>query len=209
MSQIIVQDLAEANIQAQTLLHSGQAIAFATDTVYGVGALAANPKAILRLFAVKRRPFDRAIPLLIADLADLEQVASSIPPRARILAQLWPGALTLVVPAAAHIAPELTGGRDTVAVRIPNQPWLRDLIRAVGPLATTSANLHGQSDPQTADQVAAQLGDVLPLIIDGGATAGPVPSTIVDCTGEQLRILRQGAIPRAQLEQLVGEQFAE
>jgi L-threonylcarbamoyladenylate synthase len=182
--------------RALALLRGGEPIAFPTDTVYGVGAPAHDAAAVLRLYAVKRRPQTQAIPLLISDAADLTSVAADVPTLALRLARLWPGALTLVLPAAPKLPPELLAGGATVAVRLPDHDWLRDLIRALGgPLAATSANLHGEHDPQTAADVAAQLGDALPLIADGGATPGPVPSTIVDCTGAEPRLLRAGALP--------------
>jgi L-threonylcarbamoyladenylate synthase len=181
--------------RALALLRGGEPIAFPTDTVYGVGAAAHDAAAVLRLYAVKRRPRTQAIPLLIADAADLASVAAEAPPLALRLAQLWPGALTLVLPAAPDLPPELLAGGATVAVRLPDHAWLRGLIRALGgPLAATSANLHGDRDPQTAQDVAAQIGDALPLIADGGPTPGPIPSTIVDCTGAEPRLLRAGAL---------------
>jgi L-threonylcarbamoyladenylate synthase len=180
--------------RALALLRAGEPIAFPTDTVYGVGAAARDATSVLRLYAVKQRPYTQAIPLLIADAVDLMSVAAA-PPLALRLARLWPGALTLVLPAAPDLPPELLAGGATVAVRLPDHAWLRGLIRALGgPLAATSANLHGGRDPQTAQDVAAQLGGALPLIADGGATPGPIPSTIVDCTGAELRLLRAGAL---------------
>jgi L-threonylcarbamoyladenylate synthase len=181
--------------RALALLRAGEPIAFPTDTVYGFGAAALDTAAVLRLYTIKRRPLTQAIPLLIADAADLTSVAPEAPPLALRLARLWPGALTLVLPAAPGLPPELLAGGATVAVRLPDHTWLRALIRALGgPLAATSANLHGGHDPQTAHDVAAQLGDALPLIADGGPTPGPIPSTIVDCTGAEPRLLRAGAL---------------
>jgi L-threonylcarbamoyladenylate synthase len=181
--------------RALALLGGGEPIGFPTDTVYGVGAPARDAAAVLRLYAVKRRPRTQAIPLLIADAADLTSIAAEVPPLAQRLAQLWPGALTLVLPAAPDLPPEVLAGGATVAVRLPDHAWLRGLIRALGePLAATSANLHGGRDPQTAADVAAQLGDALALIADGGPTPGPVPSTIVDCTAAEPRLLRAGAL---------------
>ena len=186
---------------ALALLRAGQPIGFPTDTVYGVGAAALDPAAVLRLYEVKQRPLTQAIPLLIADAADLAQVAAEITPAAQRLARLWPGALTLVLPAAAHLPPELLAGGPTVAVRLPDHAWLRELIHALGaPLAATSANLHGHRDPQTAEDVADQLGDALAFIADGGPTPGPVPSTIVDCAGDAPRMLRAGALAWERIE---------
>jgi L-threonylcarbamoyladenylate synthase len=184
---------------ALALLRAGEPIAFPTDTVYGVGA-AVRDAAVLRLYAVKRRPRTQAIPLLIADTADLALVAAEVPSMALRLARLWPGALTLVLPAAPGLPPELLAGGATVAVRLPDHTWLRALIRALGgPLAATSANLHGGRDPQTAQDVAAQLGGELALIAEGGPTPGPVPSTIVDCTGAEPQLLRAGALAWEQI----------
>jgi L-threonylcarbamoyladenylate synthase len=192
--------------RALALLRGGEPIAFPTDTVYGVGAPAHDAAAVLRLYAVKRRPRAQAIPLLIADAADLASVAANVPALALALARLWPGALTLVLPAAPELPPELLAGGATAAVRLPDHAWLRGLIRALGgPLAATSANLHGGPDPQTAADVAAQLGDALPLIVDGGPTPGPVPSTIVDCTGTEPRLLRAGALPWERISAALNE----
>ncbi|HEY3230711.1 MAG TPA: L-threonylcarbamoyladenylate synthase [Roseiflexaceae bacterium] len=182
--------------RALALLRAGEPIAFPTDTVYGVGAAALNAAAVARLYTVKRRPLTQAIPLLIADEADLPHVAEEVTPTARRLARLWPGALTLVLMAAPGLPSELLAGGATVAVRLPDHTWLRALMRALGmPLAATSANLHGGRDPRTAADVAAQLGDALSLIVDGGPTPGPLPSTIVDCAGDEPRLLRAGALP--------------
>jgi len=189
--------------RALALLRAGEPIAFPTDTVYGVGAAALDAAAVARLYTVKRRPLTQAIPLLIADEADLPLVAGEVTPTARRLARLWPGALTLVVKAAPGLPSELLAGGATVAVRLPDHTWLRSLIRALGmPLAATSANLHGGRDPRTAEDVAAQLGGALSLVIDGGPTPGPLPSTIVDCAGDEPRLLRAGALP---WEQVVAE----
>jgi L-threonylcarbamoyladenylate synthase len=193
----VIRSIQEPNTldRALALLRAGETIAFPTDTVYGVGAAARDATAVLRLYAVKRRPYTQAIPLLIADAADLDSVMAAPTPLALRLARLWPGALTLVVPAAAGLPPELLASGATVAVRLPDHAWLRSLIRALGePLAATSANLHGGRDPQTAEEVATQLGGALPLIADGGPTPGPVPSTIVDCTQGEPRLLRAGAL---------------
>jgi L-threonylcarbamoyladenylate synthase len=186
----------EALEAALDLLRAGAPIAFPTDTVYGVGAAGLDAQAVLRLYDVKDRPRHQAIPLLLADTDDLRGVCPMIPPIAEALARRhWPGGLTLVVPAASHLPAELLAGGSTVAVRIPAHAVLRDLIRRLGqPLAATSANLHGRSNPASAEDVAADLGPRIQLILDGGRTPGDVPSTIVDVTGDTPRVLRQGVV---------------
>jgi L-threonylcarbamoyladenylate synthase len=182
--------------QALQLLQTGNVLAFPTDTVYGVGAAGLDAAAVSRLFVVKERPLGQAIPLLLADPEDLGTVCPSIPPLALDIGRrYWPGALTLIIPAAPHLPASLLGGGSTVAVRVPDHPWLRHLIRRLGqPLAATSANLHGAANPRTAADVSTQLGARLSLILDGGPTAGDIPSTIVDVTMSTPRILRQGAL---------------
>ncbi len=186
----------EATRLALERLQEGLPIAFPTDTVYGIGATALDPSAVLQLYAIKERPRNLALPVLLADMSDLDRVAQEVPPVATDLARrYWPGALTLVLPAALHLPPALLAGGESVAVRIPDHPWLRQLIRALGqPLAATSANRHGASDATTSDEVAAQLGDRLSLILDGGVTPGGVPSTVVRCTGLRPQVLRPGGV---------------
>jgi L-threonylcarbamoyladenylate synthase len=177
-------------------LRQGNVIAFPTDTVYGVGADGLNAAAVLKLYAVKQRPLSQAIPLLLADPAELSSVASTVPVLAlRLAERYWPGGLTLVVPAAAHLPPELLGGGTTVAVRVPDYPPLQTLIQQLGrPLAATSANRHGTANPKSAQDVVEQLGEHVPLVLDGGPTPGDVPSTVVDLTGPRPNILRQGCV---------------
>lgn len=185
---------------AVAALRAGQAVAFPTDTVYGVGAHAFIEAAVASLYAIKERSPEKAIPLLIAGPDDMVRVAAGVPARAWEWARrFWPGALTLVLPKAAHI-PEIVSAGPGVAVRVPDHPATRALIRRLGdPLATTSANLSGRPSPITAADVLEQLDGRLPLVLDGGACAGGVPSTVVDLTGAEPRILRQGAITAAEL----------
>jgi len=186
---------------AAELLRAGELVAFPTDTVYGVGAIAWDAAAVGKLYTAKLRSLDKAIPILLADPADLALVASDLSPVAlRIAAHFWPGPLTLVVPKAARVPAEVTAGSDTVAVRIPDHELARALIRAAGaPLATTSANLSGGASPATAEEVAAQLGDRIALILDGGRCPGRVASTVLDLTGPAPRILRAGPVGLADI----------
>lgn len=182
--------------EALALLRRGAALVFPTDTVYGVGADGLSATAVHQLFAIKDRPRTQAIPLLLADPAELALVSDDVPPRARALAErYWPGGLTLVVPAAPHLPAELLAGGATVAVRVPDYEPLRALIRQLKhPLAATSANLHSFPNPRTAQDVVAQLGGRVALVLDGGATPGDIASTIVDVSGPVPRVLRQGVV---------------
>ncbi len=196
----------EAFAHAVRLLRAGKVVAFPTDTVYGVGAMGFHVRAIERLYEVKERERDKAIPYLLADARALDQVARTIPDAARVLAaKFWPGALTLVVPALPRVPRILTAGGDTVAVRVPNHPGAQALIDSLGmPLAATSANVSGGPDPATAAQVFKQLEGRLPVILDGGATKGNVPSTVVDVTCDPPRVLRIGVITVQELEATLG-----
>ncbi len=185
--------------QALRVLCAGGLAAFPTDTVYGVGALAFDGPAVESIYAAKDRPVEKAIPILIADAEDLDKVAVDIPRMARVLAaRFWPGPLTLVVPKQPTL-PEAVSATATVAVRIPDHPVARALLRAAGPMAVTSANLSGQPSPVSAEEVMRQLNGRIPLVLDGGVTPGGVPSTLVDCLGVEPVILREGPLTKAEI----------
>lgn len=185
--------------QALRILRAGGLAAFPTDTVYGLGALAFDGPAVESIYAAKDRPVEKAIPILIADADDLDKVAVDIPPMARILAaRFWPGPLTLVVPKQPTL-PEAISATTTVAVRIPDHPVARALLRAAGPMAVTSANLSGQPSPVEAEEVLRQLNGRIPLVLDGGVTPGGVPSTLVDCLGAEPVLLREGPLTKEQI----------
>jgi L-threonylcarbamoyladenylate synthase len=184
---------------ALAILQSGGIVAFPTDTVYGLGALAFNNTAIESIYTAKDRPLEKAIPILISDSVDLEMVAADVTKMAQIFAmRFWPGPLTCVIPKQQTL-PSAVSATPTVAVRIPNHIAARALLRAVGPMAVTSANISGQASPSTAQEVYEQLNGRIPLILDGGKTPGGIPSTLVDCTGESPVILREGPITLAEL----------
>ncbi len=179
---------------AYQVLQKGGWVAFPTDTVYGVGALAFDGKAVESIYVAKDRPAEKAIPILIGDSDDLERVGIDIPDVARKLAtRFWPGPLTLLVPKRLDL-PEAVSATLTVGVRVPDHEVARRLLRLAGPMAVTSANISGRQSPVTAPEVYEQLGGRISLIIDGGKTPGGVASTVVDCTIPELKILREGPI---------------
>jgi L-threonylcarbamoyladenylate synthase len=184
--------------QAASLLRADEVVVFPTDTVYGLAALPDRDRAMDALYAIKGRPREKAIALLVAEPADLDRLAIEVPAGARALAErYWPGALTLVLRSAGDPS-------TTVALRMPNHPIPLALIAAVGsPLATTSANRSSGASPKTADDVLAQLTGGFPLLIDGGACPGGVDSTVLDLTRLPARILRAGAISADALAELV------
>lgn len=184
---------------ALEILLSGGLVAFPTDTVYGVGSLAFHEKAIESIYIAKDRPMEKAIPVLIGDDTELSKVADEIPVFAmRLIARFWPGPLTILVPKKATL-PEAISATSTVGVRVPDHDVARALLRLAGPMAVTSANISGQPSPTTAQQVYEQLKGRIPMIIDGGETPGGVPSTLVDCTGDEIQVLREGPISKEQL----------
>lgn len=180
--------------RALEILRKGGIVAFPTDTVYGLGALAFDNAAIESIYTAKDRPLEKAIPILIGDLSDLDRIGSDIPEMAlRFAERFWPGPLTCVIPKKSTLPPAVSA-TSTVAVRIPNHPDALALLRAAGPMAVTSANISGAQNPLTAQDVYEQLHGRIPIILDGGKTPGGIPSTLVDCTGEKPVILREGPI---------------
>ena len=172
-------------------------MALPTDTVYGIAVDLAIPGGIGRLFEVKDRPSDRAIMLLLADAAQAPEIGV-LDDSARVLAEAaWPGGMTLVVRQRpdVRLPPELTAGTATIGLRVPDHPCPRALAAGVGPLPTTSANRSGRPTPPDPNEILAELGDRIDLVLDGGPAAGGPPSTVVDCSGGPPRILRAGAVP--------------
>lgn len=185
--------------RALEILQSGGLVAFPTDTVYGVGALAFDQRAIESIYAAKDRPVEKAIPVLIGDKDDLAKVADDVPLVAlRLIDRFWPGPLTVLVPKKATL-PEAISATSTVGVRVPDHEVARGLLQLAGPMAVTSANISGKASPITARQVLAQLGGRIAMIIDGGETPGGIPSTLVDCIGTEIQILREGPISKDEL----------
>ena len=175
-------------------LNAGGLVAFPTDTVYGLGALAYNAAAIESIYTAKKRPPEKAIPILIGSTEELNKVTTNIPHIAAKLAEhFWPGPLTLIVPKHPDL-PEIISSTKTVGVRVPKHALAQALLNAAGPMAVTSANISGRASPNSAADVRHQLNGSIPLILDGGETQGGLPSTVVNCLGPEAVILRAGPI---------------
>jgi len=203
-TEVISAEHKEALQIALVILHKGGLVAFPTDTVYGLGALAFNGAAVESIYLAKDRPIEKAIPVLIGDVTDLEKVSDDIPDDARALAsRFWPGPLTVIVPKRPTL-PGAVSATSTVGVRVPDHSVARELLRAAGPMAVTSANISGQPSPATAQEVFEQLDGRIELIIDGGRTPGGIPSTLVDCTGSEIKVLREGPISLEQILATLG-----
>lgn len=193
--------------RAAGLLRQGQTVVFPTETVYGIGALGMDRRAVEALYAVKQRPLDKAFSLQVADIGMAGQLAAYIPEHAaRLMERFCPGPLTIILPKAVSVPYEVTGGRDTVGVRIPGHPVALALLRAVGqPLAVPSANISGHVSPLSAASVYADMAGRVPLILDGGDCRIGVESTIVDCTRREIRLLRHGAVSEEAIRQALRE----
>jgi L-threonylcarbamoyladenylate synthase len=198
-TEVISTNSPNAIANALEVLLSGGLVAFPTDTVYGVGALVFDEKTVESIYAANERPVEKAIPVLIGDAVDLNQVADEIPmSAARLIARFWPGPLTVLVPKKSSL-PTVVSATSTVGVRVPDHELARSLLGLAGPMAVTSANISSQPSPTTAEEVLTQLGSRIAMILDGGRTPGGVPSTLVDCTGDEIQILREGPISKETL----------
>jgi len=192
--------------EAVALLQRGEVVAFPTETVYGLGAHALDPAAVGRIYAAKGRPAWNPLIVHVADAAAARALARAWPPAAAQLAErYWPGPLTLVLPRQPAVPDSVTAGLDTVALRVPAHPVAAALLRACGlPLAAPSANRSGEVSPTTAVHVARSLGELIPLILDGGPTSVGIESTVLDLSRPQPVLLRPGMVPREALEAVVG-----
>jgi len=197
MSALVVRDDAEGRAAAIEVLRSGGVVALPTDTVYGIAVALTTPNGIERLFRVKRRPPDRAVMVLLDDAVQAASIGVLGSAAAALADAFWPGGLTVVAPQRADVQlpVALTGGAPTIGLRVPDHPAPRALARAVGPLPTTSANVSGLPEARDAAEILDQLGDAVDLILDGGTSRGGPASTVVDCSGELPRVLRNGAVP--------------
>lgn len=196
--------------RAVEVLRSGGLVAYPTDTVYGLAADPANDEAVRRLFEAKGRDPEQSTPLLIDSAEQLQQIAFEATDVARrLMAAFWPGALTIVLRKAQSFR-SLAALGETVGVRVPDHAAPRELARRLGgPITGTSANRSGGPEPLSADDVRAQLGEAVDLVIDGGRCPGGTPSTVVDCTVEPPRIVREGALSHAELSRVAGVELGE
>ncbi len=204
----IVEVSDDAIARAAAQLRAGRLVAFPTETVYGLGADATNGHAVALIFEAKGRPRFNPLIVHVADTEAARRIASFTSKADRLADAFWPGPLTLVLPRRpdSGISDLVSAGLDTIAVRVPAQPVAHALLKAAGvPVAAPSANVSGHVSPTTAQHVEADLGDKVALILDGGPTEHGLESTVVDVTGEQIVLLRPGAVTREAIEEVLGE----
>ena len=194
-------DLQRAIYDAVEVLRGGGLVAFPTDTLYGLGADVLSLEAVGRVFLAKGRASGSGLPVLVSCVSDLDLVVAWVPDvAARLMEGFWPGGLTLVLKRAPGLPRLVSGGGDTVAVRMPDHPVPLELIERLGrPITGTSANPSGGPDPVSADRVRDLLGNKVDYIIDAGSAPGGIPSTVLDLSAQEPRVLRRGAVPVEEL----------
>jgi L-threonylcarbamoyladenylate synthase len=192
--------------KAVVLLRQGELVAFPTETVYGLGADAANATAVAKIFAAKGRPADHPLIVHLPGDDHLDRWARDIPEAAYELAEaFWPGPLTLILKRLPHVIDAITGGQDTVGLRVPGHPLALDLLRAFdGGVAAPSANRFGRISPTTAQHVRDDLGNAVAMVLDGGACPVGIESTIIDLSGDETAVLRPGMISAADIGRVLG-----
>lgn len=196
MTARVVEDDEAGRNEAIAVLRTGGVVGLPTDTVYGIAVDPDLPGALELLYAAKQRPPDRRIAVLCADVAQAAGLGEMTPPAEALAAAFWPGGLTLVLRVRPGSVPAAFGTEiETLGIRVPAHACPRAIARALGPLPTTSANLSGQPEATDAEAIVAILGQAVGLVIDGGPSSGGLASTVVDCSGSRVRILRSGAIP--------------
>jgi len=181
-----------------SILKGGGVIVYPTETLYGLGALATDREAVKKIFKIKQRPLGKMLPVIVGSLNQAQRYFVLSKTDLKLARRFWPGPLTIVLPRHPNI-PEAVTPYPTVGVRIPDFEPTRELLRLTGPLAVSSANRSGNAAPCTARGVEAELGGRIPLILDGGVTPGGMPSTVVDCSQGEPKILRAGPITLEQI----------
>lgn len=194
--------------EAVAILKAGGLVAIPTETVYGLAADASNPSALHKIFAAKDRPADHPLIVHLADTDKIQEWAVEIPQIAyRLFNAFWPGPLTVICKKAPHVNLTVTGGQDTIGIRVPDHPIARELLHAFGGgLAAPSANRFGRISPTTAEHVLQELGDKVDLILDGGRSEVGIESTIVDISSKTIRILRPGMISASAISRVLGQE---
>ncbi len=188
------------------MLRNGGVIAMPTDTLYALTAPASDAEAVRRVFAIKRRDLTNPLPLFVSDLAMAERIGVFDERSRRLAQRFWPGQLTIVVNKRQGFDSVALGGGETVGLRVPDSDIARAVIGGLGqPVTATSANLSGGADPVSADEVRRQIGEQLDLILDAGPAPIGVASTIVDCSGESLNVIRQGAVSREDIDSALAD----
>jgi len=192
---------------AIALFREGDIVAFPTDTVYGLGTDPFQASGIIKLFEAKGRDSNKAIAILIGSLDQAKLVTDHMTDMAiRLCEAYWPGGLTVIVPRK-NTLPDLISNTDLIGIRIPDHPLTLKLLQSFGPLATTSANMSGKPNTQSAQEVLEQLGSRIPMILDGGICPGGIPSTVVDCSGESPIVLREGPIKQKDVDILLAKRI--
>ena len=211
MTARVVGDSAAGRALAIEVLAAGGIVALPTDTVYGIAVALSTPGGLERLFAAKRRPPDKGIVLLLDDAAQAATAGAMTTSASALADALWPGGLTVIVPQRADLPwpSALTGGAQTIGLRVPDHPAPRALAAGVGPLPTTSANVSGLPEASDAAAILDQLGDSVDLVLDGGPAHGGPASTVVDCSGSQPAIIRAGAVSTARIAAVLDEAGVE
>ncbi|NLX70474.1 MAG: threonylcarbamoyl-AMP synthase [Clostridiales bacterium] len=193
--------------QASELIRAGQVVAFPTETVYGLGANALDPRAVEKIFKAKGRPGDNPLIVHVSKTRDVDRLISELPPKARVLMEaFWPGPLTIIFKKSPIVPDKVTAGLNTVAIRMPNHPVALKLIDCCGfPIAAPSANRSGHISPTTAQHVLEDMEGRIPLILDGGKCSVGLESTVLDLTAQIPVILRPGGVTLEMLQEVLGE----
>jgi L-threonylcarbamoyladenylate synthase len=191
---------------AATAVRAGRLVVIPTDTVYGIGADAFNSSAVRALLAAKNRGPDMPVGVLVGSWTTIDGLVLTVPRSARLLIEaFWPGDVSIVLPHAPSLAWDLGQSHGTVMLRMPLHPFAIELLREVGPMAVSSANVSGQPPAVTAEDARTQLGDSVSVYLDGGPSGDPVPSTIVDLSCDEPVVLREGAVPTAAISEALGQ----
>jgi L-threonylcarbamoyladenylate synthase len=192
---------------AARAVRTGQLVVLPTDTVYGLGCDAFSSSSVRSLLAAKNRGPDMPVPVLVGSWSTIDGLVLGVPQAARDLVEaFWPGGLSLVLPHAPSLSWDLGSTKGTVMLRMPLHPVALELLRDVGPMAVSSANVSGSPPATTAAEAEAQLADKVALYLDGGPSGEPIASTIVDLTGDQPRVLREGAVSTAAVTEVLGRE---